>query len=480
MSTIDPAEFESLRREVAQLRAELGELRQFFQVNPAPAADESGSLHIRCASVSLVSPDSGRKVRAVFELKDGSPRLRLRSADEKTRVSLELSGDEGWIHLRDADGKTTVQILTDPEGHGNVVVHSPGGVPRAGMKGIADGGVVSVSAPDGSALAVMHSTKGEGEFSVFNNDSHKIARMGTAEHGHGTMGILNKEGNRACVMIAVDGSNGLIVYDPAGEEGISNMATSVGSVIECGKAVADQLGSVTLTALHDGRGRIELRDPKGNEMVTLGSDANGGHVVTHATDGSAAVELSIHENGGRLQVIHGDDIGKGVVCARPEGAVFIATGGADHQASLQLGDGAPSLLLRKPEQTLLATLPADPGQSPSIAFLNKDRSPTLVLEQRSTGGAVSILGNEGASQFGVAASDIGGNLALFSELGVERVTLSSKGDGGSLRLKWGGTNELIAAATDRGGCLVTYDPREEITATMPENLPDPDGEEEEE
>jgi hypothetical protein len=333
---------------------------------------------------------------------------------------------------------------------------------------VTDGGVVSVSAPDGTPRAVMHSGEGEGEIGIINAEGHMIARLSTTPDG-GTIGILGADGNRACAMIPNAAGNAIMLCNPGGESMFTAMATPQNAIVSCGPMGNDKEPAIMLMTLDDGTGAIRFNAADGAVVIDLHSDKSGDVIHVQAAQGGASCELSTTGGEAGLRASHGPHKGKVSITADEQSAFVRAFGADGHsRASLQAGaEIGAAVIVSEGDRLISGIVPHDESQSPAITIGNKDKTPALKLVVREEGGAVFSAGDDGTRHLGMVASNAGGKLAVFSELGIERAALTSTDDGGALTLKWGGTTGLIAVAAERGGCVVANDAEGKAVSWLP-------------
>lgn len=472
MSTVDPAEFEKLKAEVAELRDLVH--RVITLGRNLEGEITSTSVHadsLSCKSFDL--RDGKSDVRGHMSVDGDGPYFALFGPDDKTRVSMRVYEDQGRVSLFGADLKATVQIFTDSDGHGNVMVHSPGGVPRAGMKGISDSGVISVCAPDGTPRAVMHSGDGEGEIGILNPALEVIARLTTTPEG-GSVGILRNDGKRAIVMIPSAQGNGLLVYKPDGGEGVTLLTADTTSMILCGDVRADTGAppAVAMIGMPDGSGTMRICEKSGSPAVTLSANGEGGVMEIHAVDSPGTpLRFSVVKGGGHIGLNHGAGNGRVLLAASQHGATILAGGGdtEPRDAVLQVTESLAALLVSRQGEPKVALGAIHENGEHGLLLTNPDNSPALTLRAREEGGLLTVHGSDGITLGGLIATESGGQLSIFNDLGIERATLHTKLDGGVMNLKWGGTSVLTAVATEVGGAMLVSDPAGNTVASLPEH-----------
>ncbi|MDB6172435.1 MAG: hypothetical protein JWL59_1746 [Chthoniobacteraceae bacterium] len=461
MSHIERAEFEELRKEVKELRA--------FVMRFLGATSSEGPGAVTCESIacnSIVLKGNDGRNRGCFGVDNEGPYLTLLGEDQKPRLVLKVNEKVGRIHICGDDLKSTLELWTDDAGHGNLAIYSSGGIPRVGIRGLDDGGVVTLIGSNGTPRAVIHSINDKGEVALF-NESHLLAKMSAAEHG-GTIGVLDSMGRRACVILAAEKGNSMLVYSPDGEEAITLMASKHGALLCMGANGVEKEteSAISLMALSGHGGGIRINNNNGTPAIELDAVDNGGSLSIHSKEGDALIQMSVAEGGGFLSASHINGHGLAHFMAHEHGGTISITG-EDRNLVMQVAERTTSFMIMKEShvQAIIGTS----GENDYATFMltNLDNSPAVNLMASAGGGKVTIGGSDGTTQAGLGSTDEGGFIAVYSELGIERATLASKADGGGFKLKWGGTDGLFAVATEAGGCIFINDRNGRTIDTLP-------------
>ena len=230
-------EINTLKQEVARLRREMDEYRQFIRYNPPQEGDDgqpqSAYITVRCAIFTLAHPtDPGRslvnimgnadgafvsvlgndeKTRILMQVEKNVPELSLFGADNQYKACLRLDNGEPSLELYGKEGKIGVQLkVVGEEGRGQVGV-CEAGQPRAVMKATDVGAAISAVHDDGHARITMIGTPNNGELLAVTPDMKvgvKIAADGldggfiTVNNRHGKAGvILSNVGFGGTVMV---------------------------------------------------------------------------------------------------------------------------------------------------------------------------------------------------------------------------------------------------------------------------------------
>ncbi len=455
MTPVERTEFEALKSEVAELRALVG---RFLRSSEGA---QNGPGIVTCTRLVLQEADG--RIRGSLGVDEKGPYFFLRGNDQAARLILRVSEDAGQVRIFGGDFNPTVELWTDREGHGNIAVHSPGGVPRVGIRGIQEGGVVTVVGPSGAPRAVMHSTHDKGEVALF-NDTHLLAKMSTTDQGS-TLDLLDSRGGRACMILAADKGNRLLLDSPDHAGGITLTTGDHGASLCVGGKEAD--AAVSLTALPGQGGGIRINNCEGERAMELEAMESGGSFHLFSYEGEALIRMSILDGAGSLSIGHVEGNASVHLMAGQQGGSVMATGRDEQSAIMQVVDDATSFMVMKAYhvQAILGT--SGESDLASLALTNSDYSSCVNLIAGPAGGAVLIGGSDGTTQVTLGASDEGGRVMVFSELGIERGMLAAKADGGAFKLKWGGTDGLFAMATESGGCIFVNDRDGRTIDTIP-------------
>jgi hypothetical protein len=472
MSTIDPAEFEKLKAEVAALREFV---EGFLSVN-RNREGEIRERHVKgtfftCQNLEVTNREG--EGRVYVEVGEDGPCVALWGDDHRARAMVKVVKNAGEVSLYDAELKPTAQLWTDREGHGNLCVYSPGGVPRAGMKGMAMGGVVSVMDPGGSAKAVLVSEQGEGgRVVVANGENELVAQIVGAPSG-GVFALSDTNGVKKCCMVAKDEGGTLLINGPEGKVGALMMATDQSSMLSLhgGEEDIDQKPhtGVTIHGLRGQGGSIGIRNAQGTEVVRMISHDTGASVEAVSADEKTRVTL--HGGSPASMVTVTDDeteAGATITTDKQGGKLFVHKSGGKTGALVNCDEHGGTFSIMETEKNRVPLhLGLDNEQRAVVRLQNADNSTGVVLFTHEHGGSVLVNGSDGVIHAGVAAGEQGGRLTVFSELGIERATVRSMDDGGQTILKWGGINMLVGAATERGGGMVVTDHDGKTIASFP-------------
>jgi hypothetical protein len=236
-------EIEALKKEVARLRKEMDEYRQFIHYQPPGKDDDDldcpAYLTIRCSILTVVNPSppsqtqiniiasrlgpfisllgKDEKTRILFQLEKDQPEVSLMGDDHQYKASLRLDKGEPAFEIYGQEGKLAVQLkAVGEEGRGQVGV-CEAGKPRAVMKATDKGAAISVVHDDGHARVTMVSELNNGEILAVTPDM-KIGVKIAANAMDGGLITVNRANGKAGVILSNTPVGGtVIVQDKLGK-----------------------------------------------------------------------------------------------------------------------------------------------------------------------------------------------------------------------------------------------------------------------
>jgi hypothetical protein len=236
-------EIESLKKEVARLRREMDEYRQFIHYHPPGVGDDdkpqSAYLTIRCTFLTMFHPSDASKsmlnlicgqdgafvsvmgtderTRVLMQVDKNVPELSLFGDDNQYKACLRLDNGEPSFELYGKENKIGVQLKAlGAEGRGQVGV-CEAGQPRAVMKATELGGIISAVHNDGHARITLASTVNNGELLAVTPDM-KIGVKIAADSLDGGLITINRANGNAGVILSNTAIGGtVIVQDQHGK-----------------------------------------------------------------------------------------------------------------------------------------------------------------------------------------------------------------------------------------------------------------------
>ncbi len=462
------AEVAQLKAEVAALREAVNALKYFLHIEPVGTTERAGAgLHIRCTSVSLVHPDAPfdpQRLQALFSAGKEGPMLALNGQDASPRMVLSVAEGRARCDLLTKELRPAVRLQSeDAATSGQIVVYDQGQA-RAALQADAKGGLVTVRHGDGVAGAALRTDARGGELRILDGKGQVTAKV--FNHGpDGASFVVNNEAGRpAAVMSTVEAGGTFMTFNPK------------------------EKVSAALLTLPAG-GALMLHGPEEKNTVSLHSNVQGGCLRVHDAAGKTAAEMSAGAQGGALLVC--DQEGRERADLRMmEGGPMLVLRNEAKQPALTLAGikGEGVMHLHNPAGALTVLQVTSAGSALSMLDAEKkvqfhaghgdgkvglhllphaDANSAVALITTPFGGAVQVSAPDGGRRAGVCAAPDGGQLSVFNDLGIERALIGSMGDGGLLRLNWGGTMGVAATATDKGGLLVVNDAEGNAAGTFP-------------
>jgi hypothetical protein len=477
-------EVAALRAELNQVKEQLADLLRFITIEERDDGSKFLGI-ITCSVLNVCNPEKAGDTRVFICAGEDEAAVALWGSDHCARAMIRVDeGNRGSVVVQGREKNVAVELWADGDDHGQILVRSPEGNPRAGMKSMPGAGIVSVVADDGSVRAVMRSGEDIGEVAVA-LPGKILAKLHAGERGgliscfgidRTTPGVAmttNGQGDGAILVNHSDGRTGATIAC----SGASTLVAVSGSgTFEDGDA-----NSVRLFA-HAAGSSIGLHNPAGEEVMRLITTEDGAAISLqkNSTDKPLASLQSSGENAfvsvksGTHQgtAMLGTDQNGGYLITRSQDAVRSTTLKFDN------GGGGLTFFSNMAESTAALTLGYTGDRHSTLQLYGPggNEAPFVTVFTHEHGGSVLVHGSDGTRQAGLSAGEHGGKACVFSELGVERVILGAVDDGGALTLKWGGTNGLLACATERGGLVSALDPAGEVRAIFPdpEEFRDPD------
>ena len=229
-------EIATLKQEVARLRREMDEYRQFIRYQPPGEGDdgkpEAAYITIRCAIFQLAHPgDPNRsqvnimggpegafvsllgkdeRPRLLLNMETGAPELCVFGDDNQYKACLRMDKGEPSFELYGKENKVGVQLkVLGEEGRGQVGV-CEAGKSRAVMKATQDGAAISAVHDDGCARITLVSSQNNGELLAVTPDM-KIGVKIAADALDGGLITVNRANGKAGVIFSNTALGGTVM-----------------------------------------------------------------------------------------------------------------------------------------------------------------------------------------------------------------------------------------------------------------------------
>jgi len=247
-------EIETLKQEVARLRQEMNEYRQFIHYHPPGKDDDDldcpAYLTIRCSILSVVNPSppgqsqiniiasrlgpyialmgKDEKTRILFQLEKDQPEVSLMGDDHQYKASLRVNKDEPSFELYGPEGKIGVQLtVLGAEGRGQVGVLEAGKA-RAVMKATEKGAAISAVHDDGHARITMVSELENGHLLAVTPDMKVGVKIAADGLDGGLVTVNNRHGKPGVVLSNFGFGGTVVVNDFKGQrmDSLPNLDTN--------------------------------------------------------------------------------------------------------------------------------------------------------------------------------------------------------------------------------------------------------------
>ena len=431
----------SLTRQVTELQQQVSVFQQLLWTETREGSPTP--LHLRCASLTVCSPENASQAQAVLAAGSAGPTFALTGSDGSSRMLIDAQKEKVRCSLYGDENQPAVELgVESGAGRGFIAVFDAG-KPRGLMKASEGGGAVSIVHDDGRPRAMLFGNQAHGEVLALAADTDATVKL-SCDKAHGG-GLITVSANDAKPAVALSAS----------AEGGAVMVLRKEGTVGCSMATMQRVAGITVADL--GQGQLHLlSDPSGPSIRLTAPDGRP-RLSLHSTDEGAIISLDSPTDQPLLSLA--------TVQGQP--ALHLENGKGD-RVTLQTAPEGGSMLAfsNPPDKPQLLLLNAKSG--PSVALRPQtDRGAAATLGCTREGGAIFICDSEGTRRCGLCATEDGSQLMLFNDLGIERVLLGSAQDGGALKLNWGGTMGVAALATQEGGAVVVNDANGQPRASLP-------------
>ncbi len=460
----DPA-LAQLQQEVATLRQQLNELRQFLKIQHEDTPERKAvALRITCTTLELCHPTAPDDVQGTLCATGKGPFLNLWSRDSDASL-LVTAQDTPVIQLFSKDGEEAIQLAVDNEtGRGQIAIFDQG-KPRAVMKSTEKGGVLSVVHDDGKTRACIISEADGGEAHVIGAQGHSAVKLaGNPELG-GYLTVNNLAGRPRAAISAIENGAALHILKEEGQIGVGLIAKSDSAALFV--QTGDEHQNRVCLFSHDAGSYVRIYDAQGTVSAELTDESAGGGLRLCDHNGKDRHTLRQTEQGPILCLRSAKGENLATLSALNDDGMADLCSGTGHKATLVSAKAGPALFL------------SDPQGAPQVVLAGGGGTPGLLLQPQAGqwpvagfyigehGGVCLLSDREGIRRAGLAANLTGGQVSIFNDLGIIRAELACADDGGLLKLNWGGNIGVSAIATHQGGGVLVNDGNGELQASLP-------------
>ena len=459
------SELDRLKQEIAALRQELTELRQFFQIEPPDKPEGKPILHVRCASLRVCSPLDPKRVNAKIAASHSGAFLLMRR-DGKDRIELNSHELDPFLRFHTDDGETAVELAAEDEtGRGYVAVFDAG-KPRAVMKSTDKAGVVSVVHDDGSVRAGMIAQAESGEVVALRAGLKNGVRMKALHEDGGILSVHGPDGQLVASLHATE------------QGGMFTLRNNAG-VPSCSIASLNDSSMFQLQTSDDPRQGVSLlcgKDLGASVRVSRGKDLP---VAELSVLGDASTLSLSNAQGQERAKVESLGTHAGLTLKSDDDKVKARLINIDQLTYLHLGSNQDySVLVNSAPDNAMLVMKNTKDENQFFAGCKEDDASLFLLPKAGPmaaaalttnehGGCLTVGDREGVLRAGLTAIPAGGQLTLFNDIGIERANLFCADDGGALKLNWGGTMSVIARAMQQGGAVLVNDGNGQPAACLP-------------
>lgn len=335
------------------------------------------------------------------------------------RAMMSVRNEQGRLDIYEPGHKTCATLVGMPGG-GALALSEPGESPRFFAQANAEVASLMMGTDDEGFPIRLTLNKGGAMFIMTEPDEeHSGIRM-TTVGGHPLMGVVNRTGKTVASLFVENKEGGTLALN----DGTTEHQVLAGTAENGGYLVVEGEANSRVSLLtNDDSARFYLQSGS-KPQVALGADKDGGELILRTPDGEhPAVVLDVEENGGRIGVLSST------------GPKVIARCEAEGGALLVQGDG---------EQV------------------------QGIFQAQNAGGALHLMGTDGARRVSALAPDEGGVVTIFNDANALRGSLSIHDDHGQLIIQSsGGDIAARLAGSDKGGTLLLFDEDGQIHPILP-------------
>ena len=209
-------ELQQLKKQVAELRAELDDLGQHFAVENFDGGAKN--VNLSCTALTLLNTENPNQIQGMLCGGPDGPELVLWGPDQKPRLTVRVDpAGVPSVELLDAAGRVAILLGRDSLGQTSVGVFDQGR-PRAALKASDQCGIVSAVHNGGQTRATMVGMEDAGEIMLVNPDMKVAVKLSTrGQHGEGLITVNHSNGKAAVILASLPDHGCVLVNDRAGQ-----------------------------------------------------------------------------------------------------------------------------------------------------------------------------------------------------------------------------------------------------------------------
>ncbi len=472
MST--PSETE-LRAELDAIKAELAALRKLLGVSATGSFTKETQLSPRFANLEIGPP--GPRPIIILGESDTGGSLVFFDKEGKILTFLASTDEGGILELCTTNYKYAV-VAKAHKDKGLFEVYGPAGTRSVSMTGNDNGGSVAVFAGPDSLRCLLSGAEGPGELIIWNENNCQAARLGTLNGGPmltliepasgipvanfgyvpntsdskdtvigATLMLNDHTGKRSIDLASFNTGGNLRIFDSTSATAIELDSTKVGPSLSFKNPAGTSL--FTINASHDGA------------SIALNDDAATTRILLTTLNHDASILFATAEGGPGISISAKDPDNHGITVFTP---------GQTHGVSL----------ITTPAGGQIAVFNADDSQFIGISHDEKIGGSLYCMDAETKQSRLTLCSGGDANPAGLffmspeytplanlVAAPTGGQLHLYTELGIVRATIRVVEDNTSLVLGTAGKGSICLVATAASTGLITIDVDGDITNQWP-------------
>ncbi|MBA3831793.1 MAG: hypothetical protein H0X34_07860 [Chthoniobacterales bacterium] len=392
-----------VQNELAKLRSDLAALREEFDMVVRIARDDDGKVcnsQVRSNFVvaqALVIESESRKMRGMIGSDDDGAFISLLGKDDQTRVMVRVTGNEGTVEIFGDNNERAVHIFADENRQGNVAILSPDGIPRAIMKGMANGGAITaVGRRDSPAPSCIRATTRVKSPSYATRCWRKCLPRKQAVPS----ALLIRKACELVPLLPGRPAMAFLFTRPVASRPSISRPLRWGSSLSVGHVGEgeNQSAAVELHDLPGFGGSIVCRDKSGEIALDLGTAGEGGAInLTNHTDGGS-VHLHTNDGGGIVEAARTDSDQRILLTAAKAGALASLMGENETAAFMQMTKNGGSFGIKKGNHMQGFVGVTEDGESGTIMLTNADNTNSVNLAASKQGGRIILGSDDGTAQ----------------------------------------------------------------------------------
>ena len=471
-----------LRAEIETLKAELAALRKLLGVSATGSFTKATSLSPRFANLEIGPP--GPLPIIVLGEGDTGGSFSFFDKDGGIMAFLGSTDEGGVLELWNEQHKYAI-VAKAQNGKGMFEVCGPAGTRSVAITGNEKGGSVAIFDKPNSFRCLLTGAEGAGELTLWNEHNRQVTKLHTLEGGPMltliepatgvpivTLGYIPVPAKPEDVVIG----GMLVLRDQSGNPSAELTGSNVGGnlrIFNSNHTTAIQLdsskpGSSLAFTNPDGTGALHISGSKDGASIGLSDSTDKTRIVLTTLHDDASIFLKTPDGSPAISITAKEPDKQGI---------HIFTNGKQNGVSIVAAAEGGQIIVFDADNTHYIGLSHDPGLGPSLYCMDAETHQsrlTLCVGTSTNPGGLFFMSPEYTPLATLVAAPTGGQLHLYSELGIERATIHVVEDNSKLVLHTAGNGLISLAANETTTGLFTINADDDITAKWPDSDEDDD------